>query len=279
MKPDAPDGIRGEFKPIATSQPGLTVSEHLPRFSKVIGKFAQVRSVNHRMKNHNSATYYSLTGHAPPLDDIRLRDTQELYPAYGSTVARLKPVDDPAVPSFVVVSPCPPRRERDARPDGELSRQDASTRSSSARTRTAADFQLPELSLPASLPLDRLDDRRGLLRMIDRQGDLLGWSETARGIDAFYDRALTMLARPKVKDAFDLSREPPELRDAYGRTTYGQSCLLARRLVEAGVRFVTVYYSKSIGGKRQAEAGTRTATTSTSSRIGSAPTPTRPCRP
>ena len=77
------------------------MTEHLPRFAKVLDRFAQVRSVHHRMKNHNSATYYSLTGHAPPLDDIRLRDTQELYPAYGSTVARFTPVDDPAIPSFV----------------------------------------------------------------------------------------------------------------------------------------------------------------------------------
>src|SRR5579863_10028915 len=84
MKPDAPSGIRGEFTPIATQQPGLAVTEHLPRFAMVIDRFAQVRSVHHRMKNHNSATYYSLTGHAPPIDDIRLRDTQELYPAYGS---------------------------------------------------------------------------------------------------------------------------------------------------------------------------------------------------
>ena len=66
MKPDAPDGIRGEFKPIASSTPGLNLTEHLPKFSKVLGRFAQIRSVNHRMKNHNSATYYSLTGHAPP---------------------------------------------------------------------------------------------------------------------------------------------------------------------------------------------------------------------
>jgi hypothetical protein len=101
MKPDAPSGIRGEFTPIATQQPGLAVTEHLPRFATVIDRFAQVRSVHHRMKNHNSATYYSLTGHAPPLDDIRLRDTQELYPAYGSTVAKLRPADDPAVPSFI----------------------------------------------------------------------------------------------------------------------------------------------------------------------------------
>ena len=83
---------------------GLRVSEHLPRFATVIDRFAQVRSVNHRMKNHNSATYYSLTGHAPPIDDIRLRDTQELYPAYGSTVAKLKPVDDPSGAVVRVVS-------------------------------------------------------------------------------------------------------------------------------------------------------------------------------
>ncbi len=85
--------------------------------------------------------------------------------------------------------------------------------------------------------------------MIDHQTDLATWSETARGIDAFYNRALTMLSSPKVKRAFDLSQEPGKLRDAYGRTTYGQSCLLARRLVEAGVRFVSVYFSETIGGK------------------------------
>src|SRR5436305_1485692 len=70
MKPDAPDGIRGTFRPIASSAPGVNLTEHLPRMAKVLGKFAQVRSVHHTAKNHNSATYYSLTGHAPPLDDI-----------------------------------------------------------------------------------------------------------------------------------------------------------------------------------------------------------------
>jgi hypothetical protein len=204
MKPDAPDGIRGEFKPIASAQPGLSLSEHLPRFSKVLGRFAQVRSVHHRMKNHNPATYYSLTGHAPPIDDIRLRDTQELYPAYGSTVARFRPADDPAVPSFVSF----PYVLR----DGSVSPgQTASFLGKPfdpffvSGDPNGSDFHLPELSLPASLPLDRLDDRRGLLRMIDRQGDLLGWSPSAQGIDSFYDRALSMLTSPKVKKAFDLS--------------------------------------------------------------------------
>jgi hypothetical protein len=245
MKPEAPDGIRGEFKPIASCTPGLNLTEHLPKFSKVLGRFAQIRSVNHRMKNHNPATYYSLTGHAAPIDDIRLRDTQELYPAYGSTVARFAPVKDPAVPSFISY----PYVLR----DGSVTPGQSASFLGKAfdpffvgGDPNSSSFRLPELSLPATLPLDRLDDRRGLLRMIDRQGEL-GWNETARGLDSFYDRALTMLASPRVKQAFDLSQEKAALRDAYGRTSYGQSCLLARRLVEAGVRFVTVYYSQSIG--------------------------------
>jgi hypothetical protein len=247
MKPDSPAGIRGEFTPIATQQPGLRVTEHLPRFATVIDRFAQVRSVHHAMRNHNSATYYSLTGHAPPLDDIRLRDTQELYPAYGSTVAKLRPSDDPGIPSSIAF----PHVLR----DGSVTPgQHASFLGKAydpffiGADPNRPDFRLPELSLPAALPLERLEDRRGLQRLIDRQADLLSWSETARGIDAFYARALTMLSRPKVRQAFDLTAEPGRLRDDYGRTTYGQSCLLARRLVEAGVRFVTVYYSPFIGG-------------------------------
>ena len=248
MKPDAPDGIRGEFKPISTGQPGLSITEHLPRFSTVLDRFAQVRSVHHTMRNHNSATYYSLTGHAPPLDDIRLRDTQELYPAYGSTVALLNPAEDPAIPSFVAF----PHVLR----DGSVTPgQHASFLGKKfdpffiGQDPNRPGFRLPELSLPNRLPLNRLDDRRSLQKLIDAQSNLLSWSATAQGIDTFYTRALTMLAAPRVKQAFDLSLEPDRLRDDYGRTTYGQSCLLARRLVEAGVRFVSVYYSASIGGR------------------------------
>ncbi|MFO0892890.1 MAG: DUF1501 domain-containing protein [Isosphaeraceae bacterium] len=247
MKPDAPDGIRGEFRPIATSQPGLTITEHLPRFATVLDRFAQIRSVHHTMRNHNSATFYSLTGHAPPLDDIRLRDTPELYPAYGSTVARFRPSEDPAVPSFVAyphvlrdgsVTPGQHASFLGKRFDPFFVGQDPNR----------PGFRLPELALPARLSLERLDDRRGLQKLIDEQTDLMGWSETAQGLDSFYTRALTMLASPRVKQAFDLSEEPDRLRDEYGRTTYGQSCLLARRLVEAGVRFVSVYFAPFIGG-------------------------------
>jgi hypothetical protein len=247
MKPDAPSAIRGEFRPIATNQPGLTITEHLPRFATVLDRFAQIRSVHHTMRNHNSATYYSLTGHAPPLDDIRLRDTPDLYPAYGSTVARFRPAEDASIPSSVAfphvlrdgsVTPGQHSSFLGKRFDPFFVGQDPNR----------SDFRLPELTLPAGLPLERLEDRRGLQRLIDGQTDLLSWSETAQGLDSFYSRALTMLASPRVKQAFDLSGEPPRLRDDYGRTTFGQCCLLARRLVEAGVRFVSVYFAPFIGG-------------------------------
>src|SRR6185312_11349701 len=119
------------------------------------------------------------TGHAPPLDDIRLRDTQELYPAYGSTVAKLKPVEDPAIPTFVSF----PHLLR----DGSVTPGQSASFLGKAydpffigHDPSRRDFRLPELSLPASLPLDRLDDRRGLLRMIDEQADMIGWSSTAQ---------------------------------------------------------------------------------------------------
>ncbi len=98
-------------------------------------------------------------------------------------------------------------------------------------------FALPELQLPSSVDLSRLENRRQLLQVIDRQVNLKERFAEARSLDTFQEQALSMLTSPKLKRAFELDREPSTLRDAYGRTTYGQSCLLARRLIEVGVRF------------------------------------------
>ena len=100
MKPDAADGIRSPLTPIKTRIPGVLTCEQMPRVAKVMDKVCLVRSLHHNMKNHNSAAYYALTGHAPPLDDIRLRDTLDLFPAYGSVVDHLAPVDN-GMPTFV----------------------------------------------------------------------------------------------------------------------------------------------------------------------------------
>ncbi len=247
MKPAAPDKIRGEFTPIATTVPGIHITERLPRMARVMDRVCIIRSMTHTMKNHNSATYYSLTGHAPPLDDIRLRDTRDLFPAYGSVVERLAPARA-GVPTFVAfphvlrdgsVTPGQHASFLGKAYDPLLVTQDPNE----------DDFRLPELSLPAGLSLERLENRRELQRLIDGQAELLEFSVRARGIDAAYDKALSMLTSPKVRKAFDLSAEPDGVRERYGRTTYGQSCLLARRLVEAGTRFINVYFAASIGGQ------------------------------
>jgi hypothetical protein len=247
MKPAAADGIRGELKPIATRSPEISVCELLPRFAKVADKVTLVRSMTHTSKNHNSATYYSLTGHAPPLDDIRLRDTPDLFPAYGSVISRLAPATA-GMPSFVAY----PHVLRDGSvTPGQHASFLGKAHSPLLITQdpNSPDFRLPELSLPANLSLDRLENRRQVMRLVDQQSELLEISGAAQGIDKFFDKALTMLTLPKVKKAFDLASEPASVRDRYGRTTYGQGCLLARRLVEAGARFVNVYFAPNIGGQ------------------------------
>src|SRR2546430_4968927 len=102
MKPEAPEGTRGSHKPVSTKADGITISEHLPRLAKVMDKVTLIRSMHHHMNNHNPASYYALTGHAPPVDDITLRDSPELFPGYGSVVDRLAPVNG-AMPTAVAL--------------------------------------------------------------------------------------------------------------------------------------------------------------------------------
>jgi hypothetical protein len=253
MKPDAPEAYRGPHKPISSNVPGIQVSERLPRVAKIMDKVTLIRSMTHTMKNHNSAAYYALTGHAPPVDDIRLKDTLDLFPAYGSVVDALSPSSG-EVPTSVsypylirdgAVTPGQHASFLGKAHDPFFFSQDPSS----------SDFALPELSLPADMPVGRLEERRELQKMIDRQSHLLDQSAAARGLDEYYVKALSMLNSTKLRDAFNLSAEKNTLRDAYGRHTYGQSLLLSRRLVEAGAKFITVYFSDNIGGRSSTSGG------------------------
>ena len=253
MKPSAPNEIRGPLKPISSSCPGIQVCEQLPETARRMDKVTIIRTLTHTMKNHNSAGYYALSGHAPPSDDQRLRDSLDLFPAYGSVVDKLAPSAS-GMPTFVSY----PHTIR----DGSITPgQHASFLGKAhdplffTEDPNGPNFQLPELSLPANLPLDRLQRRREMQKLIDRQAKLLEFSGEARGFDEYYDRAIGMLTSDRVRQAFDLSAEKAEVRDRYGRTTYGQGCLLARRLVESGVKFVTVYFSDNIGGKSTINGG------------------------
>ena len=253
MKPNAPEGVRSPYRPITSSADGIQICEHLPRLAKHMDKVTLIRSVTHTMNNHNSAGYYALTGHAPPTDDQRLRDSIDLYPAYGSVVNHLAPNSN-GMPTFVAY----PHTIR----DGSITPgQHASFLGKSndplffREDPNAANFELPELSLPDGLALERIERRRQLQKLVDQQSRLLEQSARVRGFDEYYDRAIAMLTSGKVRAAFDLSAESDKVRDAYGRTTYGQGCLLARRLAESGVKFVTVYFSNSIGGQSTKNGG------------------------
>ncbi|MCA8984893.1 MAG: DUF1501 domain-containing protein [Planctomycetaceae bacterium] len=253
MKPEAPAEIRGPLKPIPTVVPGLPICEHFPEMAKRMDKVTLIRSMTHTMKNHNSAGYYALSGHAPPSDDQRLRDSLDLWPAYGSVVDKLAP-NNGEMPTFVSypysisdgsITPGQHGSFLGKRHDPLFFTHDPNQ----------AGFRLPELSLPSDLEYGRMQRRRELQRLVDEQAGLLERSLQVRGFDDYYEKAIAMLTSPRVREAFDVESEPLDLRDRYGRTTYGQSCLLARRLVEAGVKFVTVYYSRSIGGRRVNEGG------------------------
>jgi hypothetical protein len=248
MKPEAAEGIRGLHKPRSSNVAGITVNEHLPRLAQVMNKVTLIRSMHHKMRNHNPASYYALTGHAPPVDDITLRDTPEMFPAYGSVVDRLSPATG-EMPTFValpyVIGDGTITPGQQASFLGRLHDPLLVTRDPNK-----PDFSLPELTLPANLSYERLMHRREIQKIVDSQSRALEYSASAQGLNSYYEKALTMLNSAKLREAFNLSAEPVQWRDRYGRTTYGQGCLLARRLVEAGTKFVTVYFSNSINGNK-----------------------------
>src|SRR2546423_8112068 len=184
MKPDAPDGIRGPYKPMGSKADCIQVCERMPKVAEIMDKVTLIRSMHHTMKNHNSASYYALTGHEPPSDDQRLRDSLELFPAYGSIVDRLAPVSD-EMPTFVAYP--------HVIADGSITPgQHASFLGKAhdplliAQDPNSPNFSLPELSLPANLSIERLEARRELQKLIDAQSHLLDHSSAAKGLDDYY---------------------------------------------------------------------------------------------
>jgi hypothetical protein len=247
LKPEAPSEIRGSFRPIATSLPGLEVCEHLPRLARLADRFCLVRSVHHTTSQHNSAAYYSLTGHKPLIDIVTANASATDFPAYGAIVDKLVPSTN-RVPTAVSL----PTMIADGpfRTPGEFAGFLGKQHDPLFITRNpnGSRFQVEELRLPLEVPLDRAGDRSALLAGLASYSRLNESIAAVRGMDAYQHRAFALLTSSETQRAFDIDREDPRLRDRYGRTTYGQSVLLARRLVEAGVRFVTVYYSPGISG-------------------------------
>ena len=226
-KPDAPAEFRGEFGTIDTSVPGVSLSDLLPRQARLLDRMAIIRSVQHTSADHGVGTHWIMTGFPGQPSH---RDNER--PSVGAVVARLTGANAPGMPPYVAIPSAPPfglgaylgPGGNPFSPDGDL----------------LGDARVRNLEPAGGLTLDRLDDRRDLLARLDRIERTRDASGAMAGMDRFTAEAHAMVIGPRARRAFDLSREDPRQRDRYGRTRIGQACLLARRLVEAGVAFVTI---------------------------------------
>ncbi len=238
MKPDAPEGIRGEFKPIATSVPGIQICEHLTGLASHADKLAIVRSMSHTYTNHLNATHEILTGHSQPgafFDKIASRDD---YPCYAAGLDYIRPRGEgiPSgvmLPTYLMEGPLtwPGQHAGFLGPkfDPLQIKQDPSK----------ASFREESLTPPVGFSVERMTRRRELLDDLSARRDSLSASLSDKDPMAEQrELAYSMLLSGKVARAFDIHREDPKTRDRYGRNMFGQSILLARRLVEAGVPIV-----------------------------------------
>jgi hypothetical protein len=261
MKPDAPSGVRGPFRPIASRTPELRISEHLPKLAAMSDRYCVIRSMTHRHNDHN-ACHYIQTGHPmppAPRGAAGVDATDKDWPAMGSVVEYLNQQSagkDRSIPSYVYL----PNRlghlqgyDRLGQYGGWLGRAYNALATDIRKrgpgddpyirpcTDDDLDFRIKGLAHDPSLTLDRLDGRRSLLDQFES-----GRRELLSGPSEMHERmrhkALDLIASKSIRAALDIRLEPPRLRDRYGRHLFGQATLMGRRMIEAGARFVSVLW-------------------------------------
>lgn len=232
MKPDAPAEIRGEFKPIPTTVPGVQFSEHLPRMARQVHRATVLRSVHHSVNNaHAAAVYTALTGHDRGDATVAIGANPNDFPAIGAVVGAQRPPESLVVP--YVSLPYITKEGAGGPPQpgffgGLLGRtRDPLWVLNDPNSPT---FAVPELTPAGDVPVPRLGDRRDLLRGVGQ-------------LDPIQQKAFDLLTSPATQKAFRLDLEPVKTRDSYGRNIYGQSVLLARRLIEAGTRVACISWA------------------------------------
>jgi uncharacterized protein (DUF1501 family) len=251
-KPDAPDNIRGQFKPIPTRIPGVQVSEVMPNLAKVLDKATLVRSVSYTpagLFNHTAAIYQMMTGYTPdkvsPSGQLEPPNRSD-YPCIGSEIGRILPPEGPMLP-FVML----PRPLQEsgvigkggtagflgAAYDPYYMYQDPNTK-----------FSTDDLSLREGIDQARMQRRASLLKKVDSQMPEIEKAVSEYALDSYDRKALELVISGRARNAFNLDEEKPQMRDGYGRHTFGQSLLLARRLIEAGTRVVQVNWPAVANG-------------------------------
>lgn len=233
-KPNATAEIRGPFATIPTSLPGLSVCELLPGHTRIADKLSIVRSLHHEHSVHDDASHWVQTGY--PLFNARQQGQQ--HPAQGAVVSTLHGSNRPGIPPYVCI------------PEAYNSRKGFYQRAAYLSARynplnaggdpSLGNYRAPEFTLPADLTLARLRTRRELLKQVDQLVSRAEAGGALRAMDEVQRQAFDLVTGVQAREAFDVAREPAALREKYGRHAWGQSALLARRLVEAGVTFVTI---------------------------------------
>ena len=233
-KPEAPAEIRGQFDAIATGVPGVRFSEHLPKLAASLNKFAMIRSVRHDQGNHGAGNHYMMTG-APPRIPVGCGAFVSFHPSMGSVAAHELGKDN-GLPAYFSM----PQMSRSGGPnflgakyapfvvDGDPSNPN---------------FRVRDVALPKELTDDRFHRRTDLRKLVDkieRINDPAA-GDPVQGFDEYYRQGFDLVTSQAAQAAFDIHREDDRVRESYGKNGFGQRCLLARRLIEAGVPFVTVY--------------------------------------
>ncbi|MBC7856562.1 MAG: DUF1501 domain-containing protein, partial [Pirellulaceae bacterium] len=248
MKPLAPDNVRGEFKPVPTNVPGIQISELMPNIAQQMDKIALVRSVTHTDNNHSTGAHWMLTGHKHRLSAENFGASPIDMPHLGSVISKLLPTEA-AMPSFVGLP------ERIGTTAGFLTPgQFAGVLGSKYDPFTIdqhpdePNFKIDMLAQREGLDAVRVAARKTLLETLNAGVSGLDVSARVRPMQAYYQKAADLVTSSRARDAFNLAAETDKERDRYGRGTFGQSILLARRMLEAGVRLVTVYWHRDKPG-------------------------------
>ncbi len=257
-KPDAPSNIRGEFKPIKSNVPGIWLSEVMPKLAGQMDKATLIRSMSYTpagLFNHTAAIYQMMTGWTPD----RVSPSGQLeppapgdFPHCGSEIIRFKPLDSPMLPFVMMTRP--------------LQESNVVGKGGTAGFLGAAydpyyfyqdpnkEIALDDLSLRKDVPKERMERRESLLHTVEGAMPDLDKAVSSYALNSYYQKAFSLILSGQARHAFDLAQEPDKVRDRYGRHTFGQGCLLARRLIEAGTRFVQMNWPAVANGDPNVDA-------------------------
>lgn len=233
LKPEAPSEIRGEFQPIETNVSGIRICEYMPKLAQIADKYAIVRSVCHNQGNHGAGNHYMMTG-APPRIPVGCGAFVSFHPSMGSVAAKERPAPH-GLPGYFSM----PSMSRSGGPNFLGAKYAPFVVSNDPNSKN---FRVRDVELPGGINELRFQSRRDLRHLTDRlpRYEDPATADPVGAVDQYYEQGYELITTPAAQKAFDIDSEPEALREAYGRNSFGQRALLARRLVEAGVPFITI---------------------------------------